>query len=327
MYHKEPGAISYNTLLFALRIISILGTIFILFVVISQYYRHGMIPPDVDAMLGVAIIFTPAAIVPIALLLFQDYKLDLAQWKTRQSKLQAAADQSRIYFASTTDRSDVTHTGVPFMTKQHYWIAEMAKFTSEISSFEIGTIVYGMRETIGQSELIGYIAIDLERNVPQILLDSKHNNRFGSNLLQIPKGNQIVTLEGDFDRYFTAYAPHGYDTDIRYILTPDAMALLIDAAAGYDIEFVGSKLYIYKNGGIDLLDDDEYELCQRLVDSIGAKSKIRTRRYQHPDTIANPESQRLRQTRRIFLFNVFLLSPLPFTAAIAFYMAVSLMSA
>ena len=37
---------------------------------------------------------------------------------------------------------------------------------------------------------------------------------------------QVLSLEGDFDRYFTLYCPKEYERDALYVFTPDLMALL-----------------------------------------------------------------------------------------------------
>ena len=46
------------------------------------------------------------------------------------------------------------------------------------------------------------------------------------------------TLEGDFDRHFTLYAPDGYGRDALYLLTPDLMSRLIDSARAFDVSLL-----------------------------------------------------------------------------------------
>lgn len=48
--------------------------------------------------------------------------------------------------------------------------------------------------------------------------------------------DQVLSLEGDFDRYFTPYCPKQYERDALSVFTPDLMALCIDEAAPFDIE-------------------------------------------------------------------------------------------
>ena len=84
-----------------------------------------------------------------------------------------------------------------------------------------------------------------------MLLDAKANNTnlFGkslaSNLPVSLRKDQVLSLEGDFDKYFTLYAPKDYERDALYIFTPDLMTLLIDNAHSFDAEVVDNRLYIY----------------------------------------------------------------------------------
>src|SRR5690606_7535742 len=86
----------------------------------------------------------------------------------------------------------------------------------------------------------GFLAVGLDRRLPHMVLDSRANNRM-LGLSNLPAGfrrDQILSLEGDFDRYFTLYCPKEYERDALYVFTPDLMALLIDEAAPYDVEVV-----------------------------------------------------------------------------------------
>ena len=80
----------------------------------------------------------------------------------------------------------------------------------------------------------GYVAIKLERKLPHMVLDARSNNFLGSNLPTALSRDQILKLEGDFDRHFTLYCPQQYETDALYIFTPDLMALFIDEATRWE---------------------------------------------------------------------------------------------
>ena len=85
----------------------------------------------------------------------------------------------------------------------------------------------------------GYLALQLERRLPNMVLDAKANNSlFGSDLPISFARDQKLSLEGDFDRYFTLYCPKEYERDALYVFTPDLMALLIDNTAQFDVEIV-----------------------------------------------------------------------------------------
>lgn len=124
-----------------------------------------------------------------------------------------------------------------------------------------------------------YAAVKLDRKLPQIVLDAKANNLLFSNLPSSFSRNQVLSLEGNFDHYFTLYCPQGYERDALYVLTPDLMARLIDEAAGFDIEIVDDWLFFYSGRQRALFDPAELALVFSLIDSVGAKTLDRTERY------------------------------------------------
>lgn len=96
-----------------------------------------------------------------------------------------------------------------------------------------------------------YAAVRLPRKVPHMVLDAKQNNAslmnraIFSNLPVILPNSQRITLEGNFDDYFTLYGPKKYDVDVRYVLTPDVMVALIDASSHFDVELVDDLAFFY----------------------------------------------------------------------------------
>lgn len=91
----------------------------------------------------------------------------------------------------------------------------------------------------------GYVAVKLDVPLPNIVLDAKGNNGFGSNLPASFQRAQRLSLEGDFDQHFTLYCPDGYEQDALYLFTPDIMARFIDNAAQLDVEIVDDWLFLY----------------------------------------------------------------------------------
>jgi hypothetical protein len=92
----------------------------------------------------------------------------------------------------------------------------------------------------------GYVAVKLDVPLPHIVLDALGNNGiFGSNLPVSFGKDQRLSLEGDFDRYFTLSCPKGYERDALYLFTPDIMARFIDNAAALDVEIVDDWLFLY----------------------------------------------------------------------------------
>lgn len=153
------------------------------------------------------------------------------------------------------------------------------------TKFEIGNYYY----TTGsgknrQSHDWGYVSIPLPRHVPNMVLDAKSNNMgvFGLHLTNLPtsyKKDQTLSLEGNFDDYFTLYAPKEYERDALYIFTPDLMALLIDNSAKFDVETVDDKLYIYSSIPFDLLDQQLLEKLFAIIATIGKKTLSQTASY------------------------------------------------
>ncbi len=131
-----------------------------------------------------------------------------------------------------------------------------------------------------QTHTWGFMALSLDRNMPNIVLDSKANNSiFGSNLPATLDRKQILHLEGDFDRYFTLYCPTEYETDALYIFTPDLMALLIDEAAPFDVELVDDWMFVYTPRPLDMTDPAVYQRLFTIADTVGAKALDQTEHY------------------------------------------------
>ncbi|MEV7610293.1 hypothetical protein AB0N61_12510 [Microbacterium sp. NPDC089320] len=100
----------------------------------------------------------------------------------------------------------------------------------------------------------GYVAVKLDVPLPNIVLDAKGNNGFGSNLPASFQREQRLSLEGDFDEYFTLYCPEGYERDALYLFTPDIMARFIDNAAELDVEIVDDWMFLYTQRKVSTLD-------------------------------------------------------------------------
>lgn len=125
----------------------------------------------------------------------------------------------------------------------------------------------------------GYVAIKLERMLPQMILDAKSNNFLGTNLPVRFSRDQVLALEGDFDRYFTLYCPKEYERDALYVFTPDLMARLVDEAAQFDVEIVDDWMFIYSAQPFELTNVATLARVFRIVDTVGDKAVERTERY------------------------------------------------
>lgn len=126
----------------------------------------------------------------------------------------------------------------------------------------------------------GYVALRLDRRLPHMVLDATSNNLlFGSNLPSRFGKDAALSLEGDFDRYFTLYCPPEYGRDALYVFTPDLMALLIDESSAFDVEIVDDWMFVYSTKPFDLMQPAVWERLDRIVQTVGSKTLDQTRLY------------------------------------------------
>jgi hypothetical protein len=146
---------------------------------------------------------------------------------------------------------------------------------------EIGNYAYTKGSGRSQKSYdMGYVRFKLTRRLPHLVLDAKSNNFLNfTNLSDTFKGTQKVSLEGDFNNYYTLYAPLHYNLDVRYIFTPDVMAALIDHGGDLDLEIVDDEVYIYQSEHFDLESPDTYESLLHIVEVFGAELRDQSANY------------------------------------------------
>lgn len=154
--------------------------------------------------------------------------------------------------------------------------------TSDGREIEIGNHEYVIgsgknRRTVS----FGFVRICLSRQLPHMVLDAKSNNFLGmmSNLPDTFNRSQRLSLEGDFDNYFSLYAPQQYERDALYVLTPNIMALLIDKAAKFDMEIVDSDLFLYRSMPFQLHKAEEFGSVFGLAASLSKELNEQTDYY------------------------------------------------
>jgi hypothetical protein len=126
----------------------------------------------------------------------------------------------------------------------------------------------------------GFMALHLDRRLPHMLLDARSNDVLGmSNLPVTFSRDQVLSLEGDFDRHFTLFCPSEYERDALYVFTPDLMALLIDEAGAFDVEVVDDWMFVYATTPFRMGDPSTMLRLLRIVDTVGAKAVSQTDRY------------------------------------------------
>ena len=148
----------------------------------------------------------------------------------------------------------------------------------------------------------GFLALQLDRTLPHMLLDATGNNGlFGTGLGSGFDRSQVLRLEGDFNEHFTLYCPRQYERDAYYVFTPDLMALLIDNASPFDVEIIDRWMFVYSTIAFDLEQPGLHQRMLQIIDTVGAKTLTQTDRYvderigQFPPNIVAPQGQRLRK--------------------------------
>ncbi|RYX78966.1 hypothetical protein EON76_04625 [bacterium] len=153
----------------------------------------------------------------------------------------------------------------------------------------------------------GYARIPLNRNMPHMVLDAKHNNAFSrfTNLPEIFAKDQILSLEGNFDSFFTLYAPKQYERDALYIFTPDVMVKLIDLGKEYDMEIIDNYIYLYSAQPLKLKSVTTWMTLLDITNTIGEEiidqsenyqdERLRTEEGEYTEGAIAPQGTRLKQ--------------------------------
>jgi len=169
--------------------------------------------------------------------------------------------------------------------------------------FEIGNYHYIIGSGRSQTERkIGFMRITLDKNLPHMVLDTTADDTkfFGirqSNLGMSFTKDQAMRLEGNFNDYFTLYAPKEYETDALYVFTPDLMARLIDNSHAFNAEIVDDSLYIYSTDYMHLDRPETYEKLFGIYNTVGSKALKQTQSYR--DTRSETRGEVATQGRRL----------------------------
>lgn len=209
-------------------------------------------------------------------------------------------------FVFTPHTTNLHYPGIIFAQGHDRQFFGRVHSTPEQRYFDAGavqyTVGYGKNETTVRW---GYMVLQLDRKLPHIVLDSKQNNAsiFSASMSNLPvtfRGTQKLSLEGDFDKYFTLYCPQDYERDALYVLTPDLMALLIDNASPFDVEIVDDLMFVYSQQNLTLDNEAYARRIFAIMDTVGRQTIRQTKSYadervadSSQDTVA-PQGRRLR---------------------------------
>ncbi len=138
----------------------------------------------------------------------------------------------------------------------------------------IGEYQYQVGLTWGYGKRVSFIKIPLERRIPHLMLKS----RSGVALERVFDNNQRQNLEGNFPDYFTLYCPRKYESDARFILTPDFMYTLMIHAAGSHVEIIDRDMYIYGEQ-INPVSRQGLATAITIVNGLSRQALRRTERY------------------------------------------------
>jgi hypothetical protein len=119
------------------------------------------------------------------------------------------------------------------------------------------------------------IELTLPKLLPEIYIDS-HNDGKNRTPIDYIKRGQKLTLEGDFNNYFQVFCAPEASVLVLSILTPDLMAVLVDASEKYDVRIVGKTLQIFSNGRIFKQPEKQAALltvAEKLISEIDHRMK------------------------------------------------------
>lgn len=128
-----------------------------------------------------------------------------------------------------------------------------------------------------QTHNYGYMQLTMPRRLPHMVLDAKKNNFWKmSNLPKIFNKDQVLSLEGDFDNYFTLYAPKEYERDALYVFTPDVMQHLIQHGQEFDMEIIDDQLFVYSSQPFAMEREEVlrklFTVISKIGDELGAQT-------------------------------------------------------
>jgi len=267
----------------------------------------GLLLPPTGLIFTAVLSTVMLIIITMAVLEMRSVKLDSWVLPYRLFKFATANEWS---YQLQPDK--VPRAGVLLTSSQGYRVLHRV-VADGYSVGDIGLSIVDINQQTIQLYEYTYLAIPLRRHLPNFVLDAKSNNisLLGASISNLPAAytkNQISSLEGDFDKYFTVYAPNGYDTELRYFLTPDVMAKFLEMKDFSDIEIVDDTFYVYYDGAHKWLDEEFWTRADEFVAYITKKTVKQSARYSdtklHDNdakgqtSIVSRQGRRLQQTEK-----------------------------
>jgi len=139
----------------------------------------------------------------------------------------------------------------------------------EFANYELRAYAAGS----GNTQFGGFCAVRLSTRLPHIYLRAQSGPMDQFTMVALPDSAQRLSLEGDFDDYFTLYCPEKYERDALYLFTPDVMVRLMNRVRGFDVEIIDDWLFFVSSRDVVTLDPESwqglYEAVGALIDKIG----------------------------------------------------------
>lgn len=213
----------------------------------SLLRAHGRKLVIVTSLLAIPLLISGQIIgVVVVIIAWLAYRHSLrrrAELTIEQAQLRAFAYDNSWEFAPLTPSvrrtGSLFENGAPCMIENHL----------VAPTFEVGRCVFVRERDAAESvyKIRHFFGLYLPKALPHLLVNAKANRNgvFMKWFAQLDNDARRLSLEGDFDRHFTLYAPRKYDTDARVIFSPDVMRVLIREAKHYDMEIIGNRMYFY----------------------------------------------------------------------------------
>jgi hypothetical protein len=125
----------------------------------------------------------------------------------------------------------------------------------------------------------GFLAVHLDARVPRMTLVPRSRRAALRAPLLGYAGDQLMSLEGDFDKHFRLYVPADYSRDALYVITPDLMALLIDHLPGSYVETFEDTLVVITPEPYDFSKPATWNQLNLLLGTVIPKAVHQTRNY------------------------------------------------
>lgn len=169
-----------------------------------------------------------------------------------------------------------------------------SEFPNPSLQIAIASYTGGKNDPKGPRHSFRFLQMRLSRALPHVMIDARKNGRLRSVL----PGTQRLSLEGDFDRYFTTYVPRGYERDALQLLTPDVMVCLIDHGRNWDIEIIEDRLVVASSRFRRSSDRAEATAMLLFAELVGAELGHQAATYSDPRA-AHPRTQVAEAGRRL----------------------------